>query len=284
LDGAVLTDQEHFAFAVLDSLSAHIAVLGRDGRILYTNQAWKRFARANAIRVRPDTLDVNYLEICQSAIGNAAGEARDVYHGIMDLIDRKIDEFVIDYPCHSPNQQRWFYMRATRLTLSDDVRILISHEDISVLKSIEAELKLQTERLRDANTTLRVLLDQRNKDRDELADRLITHMRALIMPYLDLLSQTALTDRQADLLAVIRSHAENALSPDLRRFASLDRQLTPMELKVAAMVKEGRSSKNIADVLGVSLDAIVFHRKNIRKKLGLTHRKTNLQSYLASLK
>lgn len=175
-------------------------------------------------------------------------------------------------------------MRATRLNLSGETRILISHEEITALKSIQAELTLQTDRLKDANTALRVLLDHRDKDRDELEDRIISHLRTLILPDLDRLAGTALDDRQAELLAIIRSHAETALSPLLRRFSSLDNQLTPMELKVAVLVKEGRSSKNIADLMGVSMDAVDFHRKNIRKKLGLTHRKINLQSHLAGLK
>ncbi|MFP4349892.1 MAG: LuxR C-terminal-related transcriptional regulator [Thermodesulfobacteriota bacterium] len=279
-----LTEPEHFAFAVLDSLSAHVAVLARNGLILYTNQAWKRFARTNDIRIRPDTLHVNYLEICQSAIGDSADEARDVYQGITDLIDRRIDEFVIDYPCHSPDRQRWFYMRATRLNLPGEVRILVSHEDITPLKRIEDKLTVQTERLKDTNTALRVLLDQRDKDRNDLEETLVSHLRALIFPYMDQLAQTALDDRQKKLLDIIRSHAENALSPLLSRFSALENQLTPMELKVAVLVKEGRSTKEIAGVLCVSADAVDFHRKNIRKKLGLTHRKTNLQSYLASLK
>jgi len=61
-----------YARTVLDSLSAHVAIIDAQGTILETNRAWKRFARSNRIGMRPDTLQVNYLEICDSARGDSA--------------------------------------------------------------------------------------------------------------------------------------------------------------------------------------------------------------------
>ena len=73
------------------------------------------------------------------------------------------------------------------------------------------------------------------------------------------------------------------ISPFLKRISSLAAHLTPREIEVSVLVKEGKTNKDIAEILGCSVDAIDFHRKNIRKKLGLTRRSVNLRAYLLSL-
>ena len=288
---------EQLARSVLDSLSAHVAILDRNGVILETNAAWKNFAGANDIQMRPDTVNVNYLDICSSALGESAEEARDVYRGIRDLIDGNIDEFVIDYPCHSPDEKRWFYMRATRLNLPGEVRVVVSHENITPLKKTEEalkqrerdlrdrehELEIKTQNLEDANTALRVLLEQRERDKRDMEDSLVANIREVVEPYLEKLAQSRLDERQRAWLGITRSHLDTVISPFLKRLSSLADCLTPREIEVAVLVKEGRMNKEIAGILGCSVDAVDFHRKNIRKKLGLTRRKVNLRAYLLSL-
>lgn len=288
---------EQLARSVLDSLSAHVAILDRNGVILETNAAWKNFAGANNIQMRPDTVNVNYLDICSSALGDSAEEAGDVYQGIRDLIDGRITEFVIEYPCHSTDEKRWFYMRATRLNLPGEIRVVVSHENITPLKKIEEalkqrerdlkdrerELEIKTRNLEDANTALKVLLKQRDRDKQEMEESLVANIREVVHPYLERLSRSRLDARQQAWLDITRSHLDTVISPFLGRLSSLTARLTPREIEVAVLVKEGRMNKEIADILGCSVDAVDFHRKNIRKKLGLTRRKVNLRAYLLSL-
>lgn len=288
---------EQMARAVLDSLSAHVAILDRNGVILETNAAWKRFAGANDIRMRPDTVNVNYLDICRTALGESAEEAGVVYQGIRDLIDGRIEEFVIDYPCHSPHEKRWFYMRATRLNLPGEIRVVVSHENITPLKKTEEALKLReqelkdrereleikTRNLEDANTALRVLLAQRERDKEEMEETLVANIREVVHPYLEKLGGSRLDGRQQAWLDIARSQLEGVISPFLKRISSLATHLTPRETEVSVLVKEGKTNKDIAEILGCSVDAIDFHRKNIRKKLGLTRRSVNLRAYLLSL-
>ncbi|MBL0712349.1 MAG: hypothetical protein JJV98_01500, partial [Desulfosarcina sp.] len=82
-----------FALDIINSLSAHIAILDHNGTILATNEAWADFAKANKIRMRPDMVDVNYLEICDRALSDSAENAGEVSEGIRALIEKKIDEF-----------------------------------------------------------------------------------------------------------------------------------------------------------------------------------------------
>ena len=257
------------AKAVLDSLSAHVAVLDTSGQILETNAAWKRFARDNASSMRPGDLTVNYLDVCSSALGPSSDEARVVYRGIRDLIAGRAEEFVIEYPCHSPDEKRWFYMRATRLAYQGEVFIVVSHENITPLKQVQEALK--------------VILDQREREKEEDQRQIVSRIREQILPCLDRLADEGLNQQQSAWLALIKSGLDDLLSPFYKRLASLNLQLTPAELEIAMMVKEGRSTKEIASIQRCSTDAVAFHRKNVRRKLGLAGKKVNLRTYLLSL-
>ena len=180
------------ALEIINSLSAHIAILDHSGIILATNGAWADFAKANKIRMRPDMIGANYLGICDRALSDSAENAGEVSEGIRALIEKKIDEFAIEYPCHSFHEKRWFYMRATRLSDSRPLRVVISHENITALKKGEEELKkqqveleLQRQDLEETNTALKVLLKRRENDKYELEESLVSNVKELVLPYLD---------------------------------------------------------------------------------------------------
>lgn len=74
------------------------------------------------------------------------------------------------------------------------------------------------------------------------------------------------------------------VSPFVTALSSRFLNLTPSEIRIAGLIKEGRASKEIADLLNLSVNTVLFHRYQIRCKLGLKNKKTNLQSYLKSLR
>ncbi|MDD9301832.1 MAG: hypothetical protein HUK40_05535 [Desulfobacter sp.] len=174
------------ARAILNSLSAHVAILNKNGIIIETNRAWKQFARSNKIRIRPDTIHINYLEICDTALDDQSGKAQQVSEGIRSLINGEIDEFLTEYPCHGPEKKRWFYMRATRLADSDPLQLVVSHEDITqiklaetALKKREKELEIQKTNHEETITALKVLLKQRDADRQELEERFVSNIKGV---------------------------------------------------------------------------------------------------------
>ncbi len=283
-------DAERFAEAVLDSLSAHIAILDQEGVIIETNRAWKVFAHANDIRMRPDTLGVNYIQLCESSVGDSAEQALEVASGIRAVIAGEMDEFVIDYPCHSPHEKRWFYMRVTRLAGAGKVRLVVSHENITALKQAEealkrreAELEQQSLNLEEANTALRVLLRQREHDKRELEEKVLINVRNFTFPYLEKLQSAPLDPQYRVYLEILESHLKEIVSPFLSRLSTRHLKLTPQEIQVATLVRDGRTTKEIAQTLLISTNAVEFHRKNIRKKLGLHNLKANLRTHLLSL-
>ncbi|NIQ90460.1 MAG: hypothetical protein GWN33_08065, partial [Gammaproteobacteria bacterium] len=101
----------------MNSLSANMAILDENGVILETNRSWQRFGLENKIETPADTVGLNYLEICDSTIGDPeeVRKAREVADGIRKVIAGDVDEFATDYPCHSPEEKRWCYVRATRM-------------------------------------------------------------------------------------------------------------------------------------------------------------------------
>jgi len=272
---------------ILDSLSAHIAILDEYGVIVETNRAWKEFAAANGLEGAGDSVGQNYLDICDSS-DTETGKLAAI--GIRKVLAGEVQEFNMQYPCHSPTEERWFIMRSVKLRTTAVPHVVVSHENITPVMQAqqelvkkEAELSRQKKMLEDSNTALKVLLEHREQDRIHMEGDILANIRRLVKPYLEELRFTAQDERNRNLVKIINSRLDEIASPFLNRLTSLNRLLTPREIDVAVLVREGRTSKEIAELLTVSVSGVDFHRKKIRSKLGLTGGKSNLRSYLLSL-
>ena len=162
-----------------------------------------------------------------------------------------------------------------------DIRSLKKTE--AALKKRKKQLKQKTEHLKEMNTALRVILKEREKDKRIIEKRLLSNIRQLIWPYMDKLVASRLTDRQKYLLDILRSNLEELQSTYGAKLSSEIANLTQTELKVANLVKLGKTTQEIADVLGISYKTAETHRVRIRKKLGLSNKKTNLRTYISSM-
>jgi len=145
------------------------------------------------------------------------------------------------------------------------------------------ELENKTHELEEVNAALKVLLKQRDEDKKEFEEKIIANVKNLVFPYIGKLNNSRLNDRQAVYLEIIKSNLEEVIAPFLHRLSSKYSDLTPSEIQIAGLIKDGKTTKEIAELLNSSTDAIDFHRYNLRKKLGLRNRKTNLRSFLLSL-
>jgi len=134
--------------SLLDSLTAHIAVLDRTGIIRYTNQAWNKFASGNGLVSEQYGIGINYIAICKKAKGECSKEAYAAYRGIKNVINGKNDYFTLEYPCHSPDKKRWYEMRVTSFKGEGPYAVVISHEDITKRKLKELELKEEREKIK----------------------------------------------------------------------------------------------------------------------------------------
>jgi PAS domain S-box-containing protein len=152
-----------------------------------------------------------------------------------------------------------------------------------VLKKNEKELENKTHELEEINAALNVLLKRREQDKKELEEKVLSNVKELILPYVKKLQKSRLRDNQMIHLSIIVSNLHNIVSPFLRRLSSKYTDLTPSEIQVANLVKEGKTTKEISELMNSSIRAIEFHRSNLRKKLGLANKKANLRSHLLSL-
>jgi DNA-binding CsgD family transcriptional regulator len=275
---------------VLNSLSAHIAILDENGVILETNRAWRNFAVKGGLPEDHDHRGTNYLNVCESTIGSDANDASKVAEGIRAVIGGELEEFLHDYPCHSEDGPHWYYMRAIRMSGDGPIRVVTSHEEITALKLTEEALRKsqeelieQKQSLEETNIAMKVLLKQREEDKLELEKKVLNNVKGLVLPYVDKLKNTRLKAKDRTLVGIIDTHLQDIISPLLQRFSNAKILLTPQEMQVAALVKDGKTSKEIADVLNVSETTVNFHRKNLRVKFGLRNKRTNLRSYLMSI-
>jgi len=152
------------------------------------------------------------------------------------------------------------------------------------LREREKELRIKTRNLEEANTALRVLLKKRDEDRTELEEKVMCNVKELVIPYLERLKKTGLDHRQTTFADILESNIDDIISPFLRRMSSRYLGLTPTEIQVANLVRQGKRTKDIAVLLDLSPKTIEDHRKNLRKKFGLKNRKANLRTHLLSIK
>ena len=158
--------QEHLRYseaakqaAIINSLPAHIALLDKDGVILSVNQAWGRFAGANALQNPNNGIGANYLEICELAQGTGTNEAQLAATGIRSVLAGSAMSFSFEYACHSPTQQRWFLMTVTPLSDNTLGGAVVMHLNISERKQAENELLRLAEAI-DATVDAIYLVDR----------------------------------------------------------------------------------------------------------------------------
>jgi PAS domain S-box-containing protein len=151
------------------------------------------------------------------------------------------------------------------------------------LRKREQEFQEKSRNLEDVNTALTVLLKRREDDKAELEEKVICNVRELVLPYIENLKMTRIDSHQLNQLKILERNTSEIISPFLRTLSTKYPNLTPMEIKVINFIREGRTTKEMADMLNASARTVEVHRDNIRKKLGLRNRKANLRSYLMAL-
>jgi DNA-binding CsgD family transcriptional regulator len=152
-----------------------------------------------------------------------------------------------------------------------------------VLKAREKELQAKTINLEEVNTALKVLLDKRDEDRKELEEKVTSNMKWMVLPYLEKMKKSKLDETQKAYANILESLLGDVISPFTHKISTQYLNLTPTEIQVAHHIKDGKTTKEVAELLNSSMRAIEFHRENLRKKLGLKNRKISLRSHLLSL-
>jgi two-component system CheB/CheR fusion protein len=216
--------------AFFDSLDEHIVVLNEEGRIVAANAAWNRFAHENdSPELAERSVGVNYLGACESPIGTEDTEAASrTLDGIREVLKGERNFFELEYPCHAPDVQRWFTMRALPLRTAQGGAVIV-HTNVTTNRLLQQERDAQAERIRTLSLHL---MFTEEKARQHLASELhdITspnlaalrmNLDAFAMELPEAVSaeyETRLDDMRAllvDTSARIRELCENLRSPAL---------------------------------------------------------------------
>jgi DNA-binding CsgD family transcriptional regulator/PAS domain-containing protein len=163
------------------------------------------------------------------------------------------------------------------------IQFAIYSRDITDQRRAEEALQEGKRELEEVNRALRFLLRQRGEDQTEFEERVMLNVKELVVPYVEKLKKHGLGSKQEAYLNILESNLNDIISPFAHTLSSKYSSLTPTEIQTAQLIKEGRTSKEIADLLNVSTRTIESHRQNIRVKMGLHTKKANLRSYLLAM-
>ena len=129
------------------------------------------------------------------------------------------------------------------------------------LREREKELKIKTNTLSELNAALRVLLEKKDDDKVEIEQKVLFNVKQLVIPFLERLKKTSLTSEQLAYLHILESNFNDIISPFSRTLSSKYLRLTPTEIQVANLVKDGKTSQEIAEVMNLSRRTVESHRK-----------------------
>ncbi|MFZ4859836.1 MAG: ATP-binding protein [Desulfuromonadaceae bacterium] len=169
-----LKEQELFTHSTLDGLRAHICVINRQGEIILTNRCWEGFAAENGAAPGSCGVGTNYLAVCLKSCGESDTDFVHFADAITAVISGSKSGHRMEYPCHSPTEQRWFLCTINPFTVAGVGYAVISHENITDLKQIEAELIENEKQLHSFNDRLEIrIAEEVGKSREK--DSLLQH-------------------------------------------------------------------------------------------------------------
>jgi PAS domain S-box-containing protein len=151
------------------------------------------------------------------------------------------------------------------------------------LEDKTGQLALRTRNLEDMNTALNVLLTKIENDRKEIENNIRANLQESLFPHLENLKKSHLSEAQKACITVMEEAVNDIAMPFIKNLRLKHPNLSSKEIQVSGLIKEGRTTKEIATILNVSVKDVEFHRYNIRKKFNLTRKKESLSAYLSQL-
>lgn len=147
---------------------------------------------------------------------------------------------------------------------------------------LTAEVAERTAAIGQANSTLRKMLKSMEQVQGEFEEKVAANIFELVEPYLHKLKKSGLDGEQTEYVESLETNLQGIVSPLVRTAAAINLCFTPAELRIANLVKQGRSTKEISELLNLSPRTVEKNRQKIRKKIGITNQKSNLTSVLSA--
>jgi PAS domain S-box-containing protein len=232
-------------------------------------------------------------------------DRQKAYQVNIDCVNNLTDSFEVEYRMKTKGGEwRWIlgHGKVVHRDLSGNaLRIVGTHQNITDRKQAEKALRqahdlleervkertkklaLTSKSLEEVNSALNVLLRKRDQDNKHFEENILFNVKELIEPQIKNLRNSGLNETQMEYIGALEYFLKEIVSPFSHTLHTTYRELTISEIKVANLIREGKTTKEIAVILGSTQRTIDFHRQNLRKKLGLYNRKINLASHLLSI-
>lgn len=286
---SALKDSEEKYRHIFELAPVSIMILDKTGDIIDINP-YHLEEITNNQDIREDYIGVNLLT---HPIIVEAGLSK-IYKKVLE--GKAMDKTEVHFP-HIPNDTDGFFnVRGVPLRKNGEViGAIFIHQDITEHKRNEVELlshrhrleeliQERTDSLEETNNALNALLKKREEDNKRLEENVVSNVKELIMPYFDKLQKCGMEEKHRVYVNILKSNIEDIVSPFVRSLSDSYLRFTPAEIQMANLIKQGQTTKEIAELLNVAKSTIDFHRDNIRKKLGIKNKSVNLRTYLSSLK
>ncbi len=151
------------------------------------------------------------------------------------------------------------------------------------LQEAEAALAAKAEDLLGTNQALQQMVKKNEEDRKEIEEKVLFAIHEMVEPYLDRLEKTPLADAQESFVKIIRANLQEIAAPFLKELGHKYFRLSPTEINIANLIRQGVSTKDIAEQLKMTKRTVDFHRDRIREKIGIKNTKSNLRAVLQDL-
>ena len=288
IEEALRQSEEKYRILVDHSLEGIAIAQGVPPRLVFSNSALSEilgYTVEELTSLEPNEVaalvDVDYQEMFW-------GRYRDRVRG--RAVPPRYEVLVV----RKDGSKRWVEMFANRIEYHEEPAVQGVFIDITERKlalealekahnELEERVKERTAQLEEVNSALRVLLKQRDMDRTELEEKVMLNVKELVVPYAEKLRKNLSDPKQTAYLNILESNLNDIISPFAHKLSSKYSSLTPAEIQTVQLIKGGRTTKEIAELLNVSTRTVESHRQNIRMKMGLHAKKANLRSYLLSM-
>ncbi len=267
----------------LDRLADAVMIIDGQGTILYVNKAGAKLA---GLASPDECIGLKLQEFTHPDFRAAV---------IKDLrpIKNREHKLLAEYRTYKiktkPGAEKWVEGVGTGINFGDNAAAVVIFRDVTkrklaemALKKREEELIKKSRMLEEINTTLRVLLKRRKEDKRELEEKALANINELVIPYVEMLKKSHLDEKSRSHVTILAANLKNIVSPFSRKLSSKDLNLTPKEIWIASLIKVGKTTKEIAEILNITPASVDSHRHHIRNKCGLNNVKLNLQRYLSS--
>jgi PAS domain S-box-containing protein len=276
-----LRESEEKFKTIFENANDQIVYIDLDGTVIDINQAFEDILGYK----REDVIGKKFYEF--EAL--KPGDWQKAIDAANDLMDGKsVADYVFEFEAVASDGRKIYIEVNPRAVVKDgEIKgVLAITRDVTARKmemeDMEGLVKERTSNLEEANTALRVMLKKAGEVRAEMGERIQFNVKEFVFPYLEKLKKTELNETQQSYVDNLEENLNEITSPFLRGISTRYMRLTPTEIQVANMVKQGKTTKEIASLLNMSARTIDTHRYSIRNKLGVRNEKINLRTYLMS--